>query len=1016
MSQSDISQVISILETLYKNSDPSAKKQANDWLQDFQKKPEAWMVVDTILRTPLSELQAEAKMFSAQTLRNKIINDLSDLDSSAVNSLKDSLIAHLKDAQSQPQSLIIQLCLSLAGIAVQSEAWADPVAEIIQQLSSDPFQIACLLEFLTVLPEEMMNERIIVSNSLFQDKSTKLLTDQAGNVIQLMVQCLQSTNLDANSHVRVLGCFNSWLKSGELTVDMIRDTPLIDLAFAALDASDNSIFETASDAVCNIIYETRDEAQVTSRGHHYSEQTNITQILLPKLASVAERMRSDKAILEENDEDRMRGYCRIFTEAGESWIYLITRFPEVFEKILAALLDCMKMPNLEIIRMLFNFWGDLSDNVLSNTEHRGHEHIRSSFSAVFESLIDIIIVHQRYPLGFDGFSLPADDSGDWSLQERDEFRDFRHNVGDVLKDCVRVVGEQVALIHPYQIISSKLSSAGSSQSVPWQEIEAPLFSLRSMGAEISPYEDNVMPKIMDIFSNFPTHPKLRYAATLVIGRYTEWTDRHPQYVEFQLKYVFEGFQDKDVAPASALAIKYLCKDCNIHLVPVWSELIGFYYQAFPGDILDDMDILQITEGLAHVINAMPDENTPTALEQLILPMISRLGEKIAAGANITENDKLDIARLVDRMGILFEFVELSKNSPGIAVLDQASVSFCQTLTQITGLFPSHPILSESVGKALRSIFDRHNLAIKDLVPNIAESLVTAFRQTGLGVYLWASRKFIKVYDNATREIWNGNTTIEQIVLTMVQSISETTLQALQGPESAQTHPEIIDEYFKLLVLVLEGFSKQLIRASIFPSIFKFGVSALSVRQVHALDSVEYFWSRLTAQAMRHLSSIKRSQEIVINSSEPHFPTLRSGTNNRQKREENDYPLDIIVRLFASEGYSIVNALFDGFLHTFPPECLKEASNSLVFIAKIIHTGPQLIAIQNLPATSHLQNYIQWINSIVSQIPDSNMPARDRELFVADLSRCFQDENWDKATILFNDFRTIYRRRSMRGLE
>ena len=135
-------------------------------------------------------------------------------------------------------------------------------------------------------------------------------------------------------------------------------------------------------------------------------------------------------------------------------------------------------------------------------------------------------------------------------------------MGDTLKDCCYVLGTAACLRAAYDMVTIALNRPPGS--VSWQEIEAPLFSMRSMGAEVNPADDEVVPLIMDLIPRLPDHPQVRYAATLVISRYTEWVDMHPQYIEFQLGYISTGFgsTDSQVSAAAGQAMKYLCKDCK----------------------------------------------------------------------------------------------------------------------------------------------------------------------------------------------------------------------------------------------------------------------------------------------------------------------------------------------------------------------------------------------------------------------------------------------------------------------
>lgn len=93
-------------------------------------------------------------------------------------------------------------------------------------------------------------------------------------------------------------------------------------------------------------------------------------------------------------------------------------------------------------------------------------------------------------------------------------------------------------------------------------MEALLFAFRAIGSEISPTENKILPQIQSFLLSLKFHPKIRYAVTLVIGRYAEWTRNHPEYIGQQLSYISEGFSDPQIAPASAMSLKYLCESCG----------------------------------------------------------------------------------------------------------------------------------------------------------------------------------------------------------------------------------------------------------------------------------------------------------------------------------------------------------------------------------------------------------------------------------------------------------------------
>lgn len=169
----------------------------------------------------------------------------------------------------------------------------------------------------------------------------------------------------------------------------------------------------------------------------------------------------------------------------------------------------------------------------------------------YKTLMAVVIRHLHFPAEITAIT----------GQEAETFRSFRHVMGDTLKDCCFVLGTDACLSAAYDMITSAMTRGAN---VSWQEIEAPLFSMRSMGAEVNPSDEGAVPKIMGLIPKLPAHPRVRYAALLIISRYTEWINKHPTYIPFLLQYVSTGFEDTDseVNAAAGQALKYLCQDCK----------------------------------------------------------------------------------------------------------------------------------------------------------------------------------------------------------------------------------------------------------------------------------------------------------------------------------------------------------------------------------------------------------------------------------------------------------------------
>ncbi len=108
-------------------------------------------------------------MFSAQTFRQKIEFDLSQLDDTNKESLKNTLLNLLYEFRAGPKPMITQLCLALADLAIQMLNWKDPVCDMIDSLHQNPEMVGILLEFLLLLPEEMSFNRKIDIDVFYGD-------------------------------------------------------------------------------------------------------------------------------------------------------------------------------------------------------------------------------------------------------------------------------------------------------------------------------------------------------------------------------------------------------------------------------------------------------------------------------------------------------------------------------------------------------------------------------------------------------------------------------------------------------------------------------------------------------------------------------------------------------------------------------------------------------------------------------------------------------------------------------
>lgn len=462
------------------------------------------------------------------------------------------------------------------------------------------------------------------------------------------------------------------------------------------------------------------------------------------------------------DEDKMRGYCRVLVEAGEWYAPLMVQHPDSFLPLVEAIADCAAYNHLEVVGITLNFWYKLARGV----RHARENPTTRPLLAIFANLVGTIIRHLHYP---------ADDT---SLvgQERDDFRNFRHTIGDTLKDCCGVLGATACLRRSYEIISEALVAPGEAS---WQDLEAPLFSMRSMGAEVDPGDNEIMPLIMDLIPKLPQHPKIRYAAILVIGRYTEWINYHPEHIQFQLPYVSSGFDDPDVevSAAAAQTMKYLCKDCSHHLVPFLPQLHTFVQTVSPK--LSHLDLLDLSAAIAHIITVMDPAEAPAALSSFVMPNIE-IAHAVASKPTPATPDELRAAcDALQRVDVYLAIVE--RFEAGLpAECEQTCRQVWTVLDVLLAKYGADSNVAEKACVAIRRGLHFFGEAAAGVAPSVLDRLATAFVEANkpASSYLWITGKMVGMFAHA------GEPTFEGMLKSAFERESEKVISVLQRTQPA----------------------------------------------------------------------------------------------------------------------------------------------------------------------------------------------------------------------------------------
>lgn len=754
---------LSAVHTLFYDPDQNSKRRANEWLSEFQHTTEAWQTCHSMLTSQDSAISIEPRLIAAQTLRTKVIYDISQLPADSLLPLRDSFLQSLDiytspSAPTGSKAIVVQLCLSLADLAYQltAEQWPDVVGGMIETFGAKPEKVAMLMEFLKCLVEESGNSRIPISATQARNRASDLLSSQAEKVLGLLTMYLTAAGVTQQIQASVFSTLTSWLKGGELDAGSIANTPLFEFAFNALRGDE--LFDEAVDVICDMIHETQE----------VEDNVEVIQMIVPRVLGLQQMFVEAKT---DEVDDRVRGFCRIFTEAGETYRQLILQHPETFLPLVQAIGECAAYPDLDIVPITFNFWYKLAQALSKRTEEPF-----TPFLQIYAQLQDSMITHLRFPA----------DSETQTAAERDEFRQFRHTMGDTLKDCCQVLGAAVCMKRSYELVTLALQK----RPVVWQEVEAPLFSMRSMGAEVDPNDDEVLPHIMDLIPNLPAHPRIQYAATLVISRYTLWIDHHPTYLPFQLNYISSGFesQDTDISAAAAQAMKYMCQDCREHLVPYLDQLYSFITTA--GSRLPVEDRLEVAEAIGFVIQSMPSNDAAQALQRFCQPSIEVVQELAARTTMATKDEMIPAIEALEQLDAYLANVDPINPLP--AQCEHTAAAIYDVFDLLLSKYYNSYSLTDRACRAIRRGLSFFPLAtIQSTLPRLVARMCSGFEHSGHAAFIWILGKVIGLFGD--KLLVMGQTGID-LDAAFSEALGRVTLQVKQM-EQAQTAFAIPDGEF-----------------------------------------------------------------------------------------------------------------------------------------------------------------------------------------------------------------------------
>jgi len=734
-------------------------------------------------------------------------------------------------------------------------------------------------------------------------------------------------------------------------LDAIIASPLLEVIFKALRIPEP--FEAAVECVCALIAETRDV-----------DETMQTVLALYGQVLTLRPMIAQAAA--EEDVETFKGIARIFAEAGESWCLLIARLPTEFRGLVEAILETAALDKeRDAISHTFKFWYDLKQYLTLEK----YTPAREQSIDIYSKLVDIMIGHLEYPKPESG---DEKDLFEGDREQEEKFREFRHQMGDVLKDCCEVMGVAECLQKPYTLIQAWVQTygpqAGPNRVPEWQKLEAPLFAVRAMGRMVSPEESIMLPRLIPLIVQIPDHHKVRFQAVMALGRYTEWTAQHPETLQPQLDFIMGAFEHatKDVIRAAALSFKFFCNDCASLLVGFTEPLQQFYTK-----YLDQLPVSsqeEITDGVASVVAKVPVEQLYPTLKLYCDPVMQNI-------VNVANQAKDEPAQklLADKINLLTIFFEMVK--PYVPVgQEHPAVKYCQDIFPmlsniITHFAESIPIL-ERVCRCWRYMVLSYRTAMRPLLPDLASQLIQGFQSSKQGCFLFATASIVREFSVGAEQI---DASLANDVYKFYEQQATTFLRIMNDapPEDA---PDLVEDFYRLAAEMAMYFPTESIMSPLMEPILRAACTSLTLLKEEPIIATLHF--------MRDLLGYGRN-----------LSPSSSFDNSR-----HEVPAQIQTRvkqLVAVAGIELVQRIMTGMMYSFPEGCFADASGVLLDLFELM---PEQVA--------------GWVQQTVGMLPQGSITPQESDRFLNNIRQRIQTGDIRMIRTILQDFTTSYRRRNV----
>lgn len=263
----------------------------------------------------------------------------------------------------------------------------------------------------------------------------------------------------------------------------------------------------------------------------------------------------------------------------------------------------------------------------------------------------------------------------------------------------------------------------------------------------------------------------------------------------------------------------------------------------------------------------------------------------------------------DHLQLITLFIQIVKPqiSPG---QENPAVGYCiqifPILSTILKTFIHFTPICERICRNWRYMVISYRTAIAPLLPSMANELANGFSTVKQGCFLWTTSAILREFSEDCEQVDDQTT---EAIYQFFEAQSTNALQMMRDLSPGDL-PDVVEDFYRLLVDALLYYPHKLIQSSLFTPIFQAAVAALTLEQRDPIN--------IALQYIRD----------VIGYAGENPPSSRNHPNPPHIKET-------VISLIIANGEQLVKQILAGMMITFPDDCFTDGSGVLLGLFEIL---------------------------------------------------------------------------------